>query len=51
MCGIKDLTGSKQEVSLLIYVLSKIEYRCYDPNGIAVCDVEKTTEIIKENVK
>ncbi|MDD7218422.1 MAG: glutamine--fructose-6-phosphate transaminase (isomerizing) [Clostridia bacterium] len=47
MCGIVGYTGEHQAAPVLLYGLSKLEYRGYDSAGLAVRDGEKDTEIIK----
>ena len=48
MCGIVGFTGNSQAAPVLLDGLSKLEYRGYDSEGIAVCDGENETEVIKE---
>ena len=47
MCGIVGFTGNHQAAPILLYGLSRLEYRGYDSAGIAVRDGEDATEIIK----
>ena len=47
MCGIVGYTGNHQAAPVLLYGLSKLEYRGYDSAGLAVRDGDKETEIIK----
>ncbi len=47
MCGIVGFTGNHQAAPILLYGLSKLEYRGYDSAGIAVRDGEGDTEVIK----
>lgn len=38
MCGIIGFTGNRQAALILLYDLSKLEYRGYDSAGLAVRD-------------
>ena len=40
MCGIVAYSGSKDQLSLLINGLSRLEYRGYDSSGIAIVSPE-----------
>ena len=47
MCGIVGFTGNHQAAPILLYGLSRLEYRGYDSAGLAVRDGEGDTEVIK----
>ena len=47
MCGIVGYTGNHQAAPVLLYGLSKLEYRGYDSAGLAVRDGDGETDIIK----
>ena len=47
MCGIVGFTGNHQAAPILLYGLSRLEYRGYDSAGLAVRDGEGDTAIIK----
>ena len=47
MCGIVGFTGNHQAAPILLYGLSRLEYRGYDSAGLAVRDCEGDTEVIK----
>ena len=47
MCGIVGFTGDHQAAPILLYGLSRLEYRGYDSAGLAVRDGEGDTAIIK----
>lgn len=47
MCGIVGFTGNHQAAPILLYGLSRLEYRGYDSAGLAVRDGECDTEVIK----
>ena len=47
MCGIVGFTGDHQAAPILLYGLSRLEYRGYDSAGLAVRDGEGNTAIIK----
>lgn len=47
MCGIVGYTGNYQAAPILLYGLSRLEYRGYDSAGLAVRDGEGDTEVIK----
>ena len=47
MCGIVGSTGNHQAAPVLLYGLSKLEYRGYDSAGLAVRDGDGETDIIK----
>ena len=47
MCGIVGFTGDHQAAPILLYGLSRLEYRGYDSAGLAVRDGEGDTEVIK----
>ena len=47
MCGIVGFTGNHQAAPVLLYGLSRLEYRGYDSAGLAVRDGEGDTEVIK----
>ena len=49
MCGIVGFTGNHQAAPILLYGLSRLEYRGYDSAGLAVRDGEGDTEVIKAN--
>ena len=46
MCGIVGFTGNHQAAPILLYGLSRLEYRGYDSAGLAVRDGEGDTEVI-----
>ena len=43
MCGIVGFTGNHQAAPILLYGLSRLEYRGYDSAGLAVRDGEGDT--------
>lgn len=47
MCGIVGYTGYKQAAPILLFGLEKLEYRGYDPAGLAVRNGVSVPEIIK----
>jgi glucosamine--fructose-6-phosphate aminotransferase (isomerizing) len=47
MCGIVGFVGKKQAAPILLYGLSKLEYRGYDSAGIAVRNGDRQVEIVK----
>ena len=47
MCGIVGFTGNHQAAPILLYGLSRLEYRGYDSAGLAVRDGEGDIEVIK----
>ena len=47
MCGIVGFTGNHQAAPILLYGLSRLEYRGEDSAGLAVRDGEGDTEVIK----
>ena len=47
LCGIVGYTGNHQAAPVLLYGLSKLEYRGYDSAGLAVRDGDGETDIIK----
>ena len=47
MCGIVGFTGNHQAAPILLYGLSRLEYRGYDSAGLAVRDGEGATAVIK----
>lgn len=47
MCGIVGFTGNSQAAPILLYGLSKLEYRGYDSAGMAVRDGTDNVEIVK----
>ena len=47
MCGIVGFTGNHQAAPILLYGLSRLEYRGYDSAGLAVRNGEGNTAIIK----
>ena len=44
MCGIVGFTGNHQAAPILLYGLSRLEYRGYDSAGLAVRDGECDTD-------
>ena len=47
MCGIVGFTGNHQAAPILLYGLSRLEYRGYDSAGLAVRDGNGDTAVIK----
>ena len=47
MCGIVGYVGNEQAAPILLNGLAKLEYRGYDPAGIAVRDGESPVEVVK----
>ena len=47
MCGIVGFNGRNQAAPILLYGLSKLEYRGYDSAGIAVRDGDKDAVLVK----
>ncbi|MDO5591125.1 MAG: glutamine--fructose-6-phosphate transaminase (isomerizing) [Lachnospiraceae bacterium] len=47
MCGIVGYTGNNQAAPILLEGLSKLEYRGYDSSGIAVCNEDGETAVVK----
>ena len=47
MCGIVGYTGNHQAAPVLLYGLSKLEYRGYDSAGLAVRNGDADIEVVK----